>query len=365
MKKTIKSVLFWIAIPLFSAGFTIAFRSSPAQWFGYVPILECPQTVDLGEWNIGEAAFGSFKIKNAGKRTLVVKEFTTSCSCMGVEREIDGHFSRVQTIEISSGDEVELTVRFGISAQPGESQSVSVFFTTNDPLRPMWQIDVLIPRVGGGYFAQPSAALFGILSVGDKSSRTIDLFNNRVESRRVESVRSTHPDRFSVRLLSFSEEDKQRRHQTAGHLLARIEVTPLSEYSGPIDGEVIVSLAKETHRTPPIPVLGEVIRPVACRPAMLVLPRRVGNQSLRNGDVLIFHRSEKPIDVVLDSVPPHFKAEIQAVSDHPDQRLLHIEWRPATTSNEQSITETRLHLRVHSDGEETKLELPIFAENRP
>lgn len=360
MKKKIKLILFLVSIPLVTASLTMGFRYADAHWFGNIPILECPQTLDLGEWNSGEVALGHFQIKNGGKRTLTAKEFSTSCSCVAVEREIDGHFSRVKTIDLSPGEEVELTVRLGIGVQPGESQFAEVYFQTNDPVRPAWQIDVIIPRVGGGYFAQPSAVVFGPLAVGDTARRIIDLFNNRVAARQVESVRSTHPDRFTVRLLPLSDEDKRRGHKTAGNLFARIEVTPRSEHPKPIDGEVIVFLVNETHRTTPIPVVGEVVSFAACRPATLVLPRRVRNESIRSGDVLIFHRHEKPIDVVLDSLLPEIVAEVQPISDRPDQRLLHIEWRPAAGSKGQSTTETRLRFRVRAVGEETNLEVPIF-----
>jgi hypothetical protein len=365
MKKRVKQVLFWLSIPLVTAGLTMIFRASPAHWFGYEPVLQCPRTVDMGVWNLGEAATGHLEVKNIGKSVLSLKDFSTSCSCIKVEREIDGHHSPLRKIDLSPGEEAGLVVSFGIGAEPGESQSATVYFQTNDPSHPVWQCDFIISRVGGAYFAQPSAVIFGPLAPGEKPRRTIDLFNNRVANRKVESICSTHPELFSVKLLPLSDEDKQRVHPTAGDLVARIEVMPCSDRPGPIAGEIHVSLVNEKHRTPPISVLGEVISPVICRPAMLVLPRRIQGQWTFGGDVLIFHRQDKPIDIILDTPPPEISAEVKAVEGRTHQRLLHIEWHRTAISKTDSTTETRLRLRVRSGGEETKLEVPVFlTENR-
>lgn len=167
-----------------------------------------------------------------------------------------------------------------------------------------------------------------------------------------------------MKLLPLSDVDKTCTHPTAGKLFARIEITPCSQQPGPIAGEVYVSLAREKHRTPPIPVLGEVVNSTNCRTAMLVLPRRVQNQSLCSGDVLIFHRHEKPIDIALDSLPPNITAEVQTIEGRSDQRRLHIEWRPDASSKNLQPRETRLRLLVRTDGKEMKMEVPVFlAEN--
>jgi hypothetical protein len=165
-------------------------------------------------------------------------------------------------------------------------------------------------------------------------------------------------------LLPLSEKDKQRVHPTAGKLFARIQVTSHTERPGRCDGELQVFVSNETY-IERIPVIGEVVDTVECLPAAVVLPRRAGNRSVRSSEVLILNRHQKPIEASIDSVPPDIIADVRNVADHPNQRLLLIEWRPAEKSNRRALSEARIRLRIRCDGEESTLEVPIIlAENR-
>jgi hypothetical protein len=62
--------------------------------------VEYPEFVDLGSCAQGELATGRFLVKNVGRGELTVEEFRTSCSCAGVEREVDGKFYRVQSLRL-------------------------------------------------------------------------------------------------------------------------------------------------------------------------------------------------------------------------------------------------------------------------
>jgi hypothetical protein len=364
--KTIKLVILLASVPLASAALMVGLRYSWHHWLGSAPRLECPRSLDLGERYRGDIAVARFRVKNSGSGMLTADDFQTGCSCAAVEREIDGHLSPVQSIALSPGEEIELAVRIGVVVRPGESQHVHVAFATNDSLHPTHQIEVVIPRVKGGFFAEPAAVIFGSLTVGEKMSRTIECYDNGMTDRTVASVRATHPDRFSVKLVPLSEEDNHRVHPTAGKLFARVEVTPRTERAGRLDGEVQILLTNDARAPEPIPVAGEVLGSAECRPASLVLPRRVENRSVFAGDVLVLNRHEKPIEVAIDTVPPEISAEVQAISGRPDQRLLHIEWRSAAKQQSRPVSEARVRLRVSSAGEKTDLEVPVLlTENRP
>jgi hypothetical protein len=363
MKKTRTMVLVLISVPLASAAFTAATRYAWDKWFG-VPILECPRNLDLGEKKRGEIAIGHFQVKNVGKDVLYLDEFQTSCSCAGVEQEIDGKRLRIKTLSLAPAQEAQLSVRLGVGVRPGQSQRVQVFFATNDPDHPKWLMEVLVSRVKGGCFADPSAAIFGSLSPGEKSTRIIDLYDNGTPGRRIEKIYATHPEHFTIVLLPLSEKDKQRVHPTAGKLFARIQVTSHTERPGRCDGELQVFVSNETY-IERIPVIGEIVGAAECRPATLVLPRRAGNRWVRSGQVLILSRRQESVEVVVDSVPPDIIADVRVVPDHPEQRLLQIEWRPTEKSNRQSPSEERIRLRVRCDGQDSKLEVPIIlAENQ-
>lgn len=355
-------VLVSISVPLVSAALTAGSRYVWDSWFG-VPILECPRSLNLGEHKRGDIAIGSFQIKNVGKEILWLSDFQTSCSCAGVEQEIDGTRYRIKSLTLAPGQEARLFVRLGVGVRPGESQQVQVVFATNDPAHPQWLMEVIIPHVTGGCYPDPSAVVFGPLSPGEKKTQLVDLYDNGTSGRRIEKMYIDHPDYFTAVLLPLTEKEKQCVHPTAGKLFARVQITPCTERIGRFDGEVQITMANETH-IERIPVLGEIVGTADCRPAALVLPRRVENRSVRTGQVLIFNRQEKPIDVAVDFAPPDLVAEVQIVSGHPNQRLLAIEWRPMEKHKRRSTCEQRVRLRVSCEGENSDLEVPIIlAEN--
>lgn len=363
MKKTSTMALVLISVPLVSAAVTAGARYTWDDWFG-TPTLECPRTFDLGEQKRGVIAIGRFMIKNSGKDILQLNDFRTSCSCAGVEEEIDGKLFRIKSLALSPGRETHLFVRVSIGMRAGESQHVLVSFATNDPNNPRWDMEVQVPRVTGGCFPDPSAIAFGNLTPGQKQSRLIDLYDNCTPGLKVHKVYSTHPERFTATLLSLSEKDRQQVHPTAGKLFARIQVTPSTGRPGRLDGELHLTLSNETYLEK-IPVIGEVVSVAECRPSTLVLPRRVGNRLVRYGQVLILNRNEKPIEVAVDAVPPDIVAVVRNVPDHPNQRLLHIDWRPRDKTHEEAPSEERIRLHVHCDDQETMLELPIIVTENP
>ncbi len=359
IKKSAKIFLLSL-VPLIAAAMTMGGRSAWDRWHGSIPRLGCPRTLDLGERERGEIAIGRFQIQNLGRGTLTANDFSTSCSCAGVEREVDGRLLYVKSIHLLPGEKCDLLVRVGINARPGDEQLVHVFFATNDPDHPRWRMDVIISRVGGGYIAEPSAVVFGTFPPGKRPFRIINLYDNGKSGRTVEEVRCTHPKHFSAVLLPLSEEDKPQVELSLGKHFARIKVTAHSELPGPIDGEIQISLKDEKHAALPIPVLGEVVSLAEPRPSMVVLPRYVGNQSVRKGEVLIFNRHEKPIEVAVISLPPEITAELRNIPGHPDQRWLNIEWHPDAKQKQKPMSEVRIRLRVHSESGETDLEVPVF-----
>jgi hypothetical protein len=357
MKVSRSTAVALCSVPLVSAALTVATRYTWDNWHG-VPFLDCPRQLDLGERKRGDIAIGNFKIRNAGNDDLHLDEFQTSCSCAGVEQEIDGKRYRIQSLSLPPGQEVQLSVRLGVGVRPGESQHVQVVFNTNDPKNPHWLLEVLVPRVTGGCFSDPRAVVFGPLSPGQRNTRIIDLFENGAPGRMVEKVYSSHPERFSAELVPLSEKDRQCVHSTAGRLFAHIQVTPHTERPGRLDGDLLVSVANETN-VERIPVIGEVVGIAECRPSSLVLPRRVQNRIVHSGEVLILNRLEKPIEVAIDFLPPDIVADVRPVPDHPDQRLLQIAWRRAENANRKVGSEERARLRIRCDGQESNLEVPI------
>jgi hypothetical protein len=324
MKRSWRTLLLLASIPVGAGMLTVGLRSFWDRWIASYPVLDCPARIDLGERDLGEIAVTHFKIMNRGRSELLIDEFHTSCSCAGVEHEIDGKLVRLRAVRIPAGDEVQITARVAINQRPEMSQLVHIDFNTNDPVMPVGNVDLIVRRVKGGVFSEPSAVVFQPLLVGTQAERVIDLYDNRKRGRAVDKVRSTRPDHFQVRFIAVEGRHSDLINDTAGGLIARIEVIPRTEHSGRLDGNIEVSLANEARRPDLIPVIGEVIPIVECWPDALVFPRRAGAQFIYSAQILVRDRDEKPIGVKLKSVPPGVVAKIEVVPERDDQRILQV-----------------------------------------
>jgi hypothetical protein len=112
-------------------------------------------------------------------------------------------------------------------------------------------------------------------------------------------------------------------------------------------------------------VVGEVLRTVECRPALLVLPRRLGGQYRYAGQVLLWSRDGTPIHVEVASAPPEVSASVGPVAGREDQRWLRVEWQPLADAPRRQDAEVRIRLRARRGGRETELDVPVLLTEKP
>jgi hypothetical protein len=359
MKRTPLFIL--AAIPFVSAGLTLGIRSAQNQPF---PVLECPASLDLGERYLGEIAVGRFQVRNSGRSELKLEGFRATCSCAGVEREIEGEFFRIQEVQIRPGEQVELVARVAVGARPGERQTVLVVFTTNDPARPTANLEVTVPRVKDLIHAEPAAVLFGTLPVAGQARQIVNLYDNKEPGRGIARVVSPHPERFEVRLVPLSEKEARQVHSSAGRLIGRLEVQARTESHGRLHGDVEVHLTDVPGRPTLIPVAGEVVRSIDCWPSTLVLPRRVGNGLVYSDRVLLVNRDGRPVRIEVESRPPEVSAVIRPDAGREDRHWLDVECLRRDRNEPRSASGSRIRLRVHREGVVTSVDLPVlFTEN--
>lgn len=347
-----------VFLPVAVAGLTMGARAAWDRWRR--PLLRCPQILDLGEREFGETAVGRFTVANAGGGILVLKDFATSCSCAGVEQDEGGNFRRVEVVRLPPGEQVELGVRVAVGARPGTPQIVHVAFDTNDPARPLARIDVIVSRVRGGVYAQPSALIFGTVPVGAPARRVINLYDNGVTGRRIAKVHCTPPERFDVRPVPLSSNETAPSHETAGRLMARLEVTARTMQPGSLDGRIVIQSAEPGRSPDIIPVSGEVSDGFDCWPSTLVLPRRVGDAFLYRGEVLLRHREGKSFRVEVETLPPGISVNVRAVTAQQDQYVLTVERRPVNAHPGSSASPARIGLRVLTDAKAVRLQIPVL-----
>lgn len=356
MKKYTRLLVFVLFIPVLAAGGTWGSRSLFDRWIGRA-VLDCPTTIDLGDREFGEIAVGRFAIANRGRGELRVDNFFTTCSCAGVEREVDGRRERIESAVIPPGGHLELAVRVSVGALSGENQVVRMGFSCNDPKRPTCEILVIVPHVKGGVYPAVSAILFGEIRVGSAARRVIELYDNRQVGRRIEKVHSLQPDRFEARLLPLAPLESPRSHERGGQLMARLEVIAQTSKPGILDGAIEVSLAGESRQPDVIRVYGQVVSDIECIPSTLILPRRIAERITYSGQMLLRHRDGQRMKLAVDSAPPGITVKVRPVPENDFPWLLEVECpRPdSVQSGERTI---RLRVRLN-EGEQT-FDVPVL-----
>lgn len=272
---------------------------------------------------------------------------------------MNGQFERVESLALQPGERVELLTRVSVQARQGEEQRIQIVFNTNAPTQPMVGIAAIVPKVKGGARADPKVVAFGPLRHGTSVRQTIDLYDDGKSGRRVNSVRSTNPERFQVRLLELGPEDANQVSERAGKLIARAEVTALTDRIGSFDGNVEVSLANEDRPPDVVPVVGQVVRPVDCRPGELILPRRIGEKWVYSGRVLVFSRNQEPVTATVEKIPTGVRTKICSIADRPDQCWLEVECDPAGSNGARASAPARIQLRLASGSDETMVDLTV------
>jgi hypothetical protein len=305
---------------------------------------------------------GHFTITNNGRADLLLDRFSTSCSCAGVERELDGQVNRVESVSIPPRGQVDLIVRVAVGVPSGERQLVQVGFSTNDPLRPVGVIGVVVPRVKGGVCILPNAALFGEVRVGATARRVVDLYDNRQPGRRIDVVRSLEPERFEARLLPVREEESGMTHERGGRLMAHLEIVAKTLKPGSLNGRIEVSLAGEAREPDSITVFGEVVQDIECRPSTLVLPRRTGEHLVYSGQMRLRHRDGDAVRLEVESLPAGISGRLRQTSQGEFPWLLDLECSPAQPafSGERTV-----RLRVMRGSAESYVSVPIRLTSAP
>ena len=346
----------YVLLPLALAGGVLGFAAGSRKDKPAVPRAEFTEFVDLGACPQGGIAVGRFRVKNSGEGDLTVQNFRTSCSCAGVEREVDGKYLRVQSLRLSAGEQVDLTIRVNVTVLAGQQQRIGISFETNDPERPRGGLDALVSKVLGGVIPLPSVVSCGELAVGSRATFTLGLYDNGQAGRRIESVRSTQPERFGVRLLPAA---PSQSREMMGHLLAQVEIAPNTSREGVLDGEVEVVLADEGRPADRISVTGRVISDIEVVPQTLLLPRTVDGLAVYHAQVRVRSREGKPVSVRVLSAEEPLSAEALPSKDGKDGASVRIEWKPGKDRPAEAQIRA-VRLRIVSEGKEYDREVKVL-----
>src|SRR5580704_9136439 len=90
-----------VVLPLIAGGGAYWYQTT--QPFDRAPILEVPETVDVGECEPGKVVTANFTLGNRGRGLLHLEDFTTNCGCTVVEQELDGGQFGVSSVDVEPG----------------------------------------------------------------------------------------------------------------------------------------------------------------------------------------------------------------------------------------------------------------------
>src|SRR5205823_5308154 len=148
------------------------------------PAIELPEQIDLGEQEQGSIAIARFSVRNGGRSVLHLDHIRTTCACSGPEREEEGKFVRVSSLQLAPGEQVGLVVRLAVNGRSRQPYSTRVLFDTNDPDRGRAEVVLRVAKVTGGVRAEPTSLAFGTIPVGQSSQRVIDIRDDTLDVSR-------------------------------------------------------------------------------------------------------------------------------------------------------------------------------------
>lgn len=345
------------AVAVAVAAFLIARTTHP-------PVMNHQSAIELGPHEFGATAVARLVLSNSGSGELIVSRFQTSCSCAGVEVEHDGKFQRVDQLRIPARSQAEVVVRIGVGAKPGTSQQVHVTFTSNDPARPESAFDVSIPRVLGGVYPVPAAAIFGDIPQGSTETRAVYIYDNGVKSRRIGGVQVSHPERFEVELKPpLAGVHEPQVHDTAGNLIAVAMVRPKPGWTGPLDGHFELIVDGENRSADRVDVIGHILGPYTCVPDVLLLPRFAHGKEEYRGEFHVIRRDGKALASVV-AVDAIKDVKTTIVPDPTDSARVKVVISCDAVA-QGSVKTVQVRLRVQAGDEAaTTIEVPVTVSGK-
>ncbi len=236
------------------------------------PTLDVPDVLFIAPHHYGDISEGVFRITNTGRLPLIVDEFRTGCGCDGLDLKSQSGYVLLQAVEIEPEKFVEIRMRHKVRGRIGKEERTTIYFRTNDPVRPEGNITIVIPTVNGGAVAFPSVVMVGEMPVGRKAIYTVELFDSAVKTRKVVNVSLRDSKVIAARLLPLESEPALDSFGR-GVLVGRIEVVVSAEVPTVVEEIIGVALDDGEFTSDAIAVRGQIVSSIQATPSACVLPR--------------------------------------------------------------------------------------------
>lgn len=358
----------WIVAPVVSAGLAFAITSAvhtsdkglktQANGPSDAPMVEWTHLVDLGEQELGTPAVGHVTVANRGSGELIIDQPTSSCTCAGLETMQGGVYHPLEKLKLAPGEAVELAARIQVKGLPGMKIYTVLSFRTNDPTNPQPTVNLVVPRVRGGFSAVPQTITFRPLPVGTEAVQVLDIRDGARQPRSVGRVECVSPG-ITARMLPESVKPESELHP-AGVLVGRLEVKLRPAAVGSVNGEVFVYAAGEPTPSK-IAVSGRGTSLVQATPAALVLPRASGGGPVYTSVCLCRSVEGKPMTLSLASAPEGISVEIPTDSGN-SPRPIRITWDPVRGKALAGRGPSRVRLTADVGGRSEAVDLTVICQ---
>lgn len=356
--------LAWVLVPLLLGGAAYMAQRNGSGLLAFVQhqaILDCPKVLQLGERELGEVAISEFTIANRGRGTLEITDVQSSCSCTGMEQEVNGDYIRVKSLRLRAGEQAELVMRVLVQGTPGIPARNGVRFLTNDPDNPEAAIEVEISRVKAGVSTVPASVVFGTCALGADARQVIDVFDSSATPRAIARVMSRNPARVAVRLLSPSPDLPKSHNNTLENLIGRVEISAHTQLSGPLTDEIEIYLRGEDRPPTVVEVSGRVAEEVEIVPSTLVLPRIGDTGKVYVAECVCRSTNGKPFTLIADPLPAGLTAQLPMMQQASLTQTVRNGWNPAQ-DRAPADPHRKVRLRASINGRETVIEIRVFCK---
>lgn len=269
-----KIKLFFLLVS--AAAFGFATFEGTDYWITRHARLNAPASLDLGHQEAGARVAAAFKIRNDGRKPLVLDHFETSCGCLSVGVKEKDSIAPVTDLTVQPGEERELVANIAIRGAPGTQLREAVTFHTNDPEHSSHRLE-LLASVHGSLIVVPDSVSVGSIVIGELVHRHIEIRDGgRRQGLALSEVRSTRPDVVRVGTITKRHDTDPKSGQDATPMRDsyRVELhIQAPQEPGRIDGFVEVYLQGEDNPASRVMVSGEAVAELEFSPPSLVLPR--------------------------------------------------------------------------------------------
>ena len=297
-----------------AAAFGFATFEGTEFWITRHARLNAPASLDLGHQEAGARVATSFKVRNDGRKPLVLDQFETSCGCLSIGVKEKDSVAPVTDLKVEPGEERELVAQILIRGAPGTHLREIVTFHTNDPEHSSHRLE-LQASVDGSLIVVPDQVAVGRIVIGELVHRHIEIRDGgRRQGLALSEVRSNRPDVIRVGTITKLHDTDPRSGLDAAPRRDSYQVELLiqaPQEPGRIDGFVEIYLQGEDTPSSKVMIGGEAIAEFDFSPPSLVIPRASDKDFIYTATTILRSNRNEEFDLISEDVPDAFTVQIE------------------------------------------------------